>query len=61
MSLVRDASRLHCQQVACAPSARAHVILELRCVATTEHPTCNHRARRRAEAYLSSSKIREHR
>ena len=61
LSLVRDATRLRCQQVACAPSAHAHVILELRRVATTEHPTCNHRVRRRAEADLRSSYIREHR
>mmetsp|Transcript_14463 Transcript_14463/g.43063 ORF Transcript_14463/g.43063 Transcript_14463/m.43063 type:complete len:193 (+) Transcript_14463:1078-1656(+) len=52
LSLVRDATRLRCQQVACAPSAHAHVILELRRVATTEHPTCNHRFRRRAEVDL---------
>ena len=55
LSLVRDATRLRCQQVACAPSAHAHVILELRRVATTEHPTCNHRVRRRAEVDLRSS------
>ena len=52
LSLVRYATRLRCQQVACAPSAHAHVILELRRVATTEHPTCNHRVRRRAEVDL---------
>ena len=54
-SLVRDAGRLRRQQVACAPSAHAHVILELRRVATAEHPTCNHRVRRKAESHLWSS------